>query len=231
MPLIRVGIVPTIDDPAAQHFHRSALILSREPHDLERYARAKAGHLAESARAVRLVDVGGVVAWGSDDAALAKLLLRNPGAVVLVVTTRKPPKDGPVAAAVERLAANGCDVHVVPFGKRAKVKGLDLGPNRLIAEVEDITRPPQQQHAPARPVSDDKAPEPPAPAPNMPRAPAAPVEPYEPPAMPRQAITTDAPAEPPAMPRTEAADPPAPEPEPAPAPEPDAEAPAAPDAD
>lgn len=201
MPLIRVGIVPHIDDPAAQHLHRSALILAREPHELKRYARAQVGHLGEPARAIRLADVGAVVAWGSEDAALAKLLLRHPGAVVIVVTARKPAKDSAVTAALERLAANGCDIHVVPFGKRAKVKAMDIGPNRLVADVEDISRPPQQQHAPARPVSTEKAPEPPAPAPTMPRAPAPPVTPYEAPVMPRAAAAPAEPSPAPSVPR------------------------------
>jgi hypothetical protein len=201
MPLIRVGMVPTIDDPAASHLYRSALIIAREPHELAQFARAQAGHLGEPARAMRIVEVGAVVVWGNDDAALAKLLLRNPAAVVLLVTPRKPAKDSAVAASMARLTANGCDVHVAPFGKRSKAKALDLGPDRLVAEVDDLNRPPQQQHAPARPVSADKAPEAPAPAPTMPRAPAPPVTPYEAPVMPRAAAAPAEPRPAPSVPR------------------------------
>lgn len=212
MLLMRVGVVPTMDDDQVEHLHRAALVVARDAHDLPRWARAAVGHLDQPVGVHRLAEVGACVVWGSELDTLAKVALRNACATVLVVVARKPGKGSELEAALERIVAAGNDVHVVTVGKRAKARAYDLGPDRVFREVEDLSRPPQQQTAPAMPPRKreivqpgpppavpraDKPVAPPAAAPVVPRGDTAPQASAVAPAMPRVA---PAPAEVPAAP-------------------------------
>jgi hypothetical protein len=204
MRLMRVGVVPTMDDDEVEHLHRAALVVARDAHDLPRWARAAVGHLQQEVGVHRLAEVGACVVWGSEQDAVASVAMRNVCATVVLVVARKPAKGSALDAAMERMVKAGSDVHVVTVGKRAKARAYDLGPDRVFREVEDLSRPPQQQHAPALPPRKREIPVP-GPPPVMPRSDQAAAEPAAAPLMPRPDAAPPAPAsEPPAMPRPDA---------------------------
>ena len=181
MTVARVGVVPTMTDPAAADYHRASLVLSRESYDSNRYGRAPAGDLTQNANVHRLPSVAGCVVWGKDDAAVAQLVRRNRCALMLVVVPKKPSAD--LQAALDDAASKGSDVHVVPFTASKKATGYDLGSGGAFSEVADPTRPPQQQHVPS-----------------IPRA-AVPARVHSAPAVPRDAAAAAAPTGAPAMPK------------------------------
>jgi hypothetical protein len=142
MMVARVGLVPSTAHEDTVRLHRAALVVSRAEETLARYGRAALGSLADAAGAHRLAQVGAVVVWGSQDAAVARALVRNPSALVVLVLKSKPRKDSETLAAIDRLTGNGCTVQVHTIGARAKdVVALDVLPGREVIEVDDLSVP------------------------------------------------------------------------------------------
>ena len=152
MTMRRVGLVPSTEHEDAQHLHRATVIVSRAPVDSERYGRAKLGSLAQDAGMARVIDVGGCVFWGKNHDQVARLMVRFPHAIVMVVLPNRPKKGGALAKAMNSLAASDIDVHVMIITAKAKtVVAWDLGSGRRCIKAPDIRRPAQQQSAPSTP--------------------------------------------------------------------------------
>lgn len=142
MVVNRIGLVPTTGHKDAPHLHRAMLIISREAVGAAtRYGRAALGSLCDDADVYRLGQVGALVVWGSEDAAVARALLRHRAALVILVQRAKPRKDSAVAAAVDRLVSGGMVVQLHTITARGSVVALDVAPGRVVLPVTDLRQP------------------------------------------------------------------------------------------
>jgi hypothetical protein len=178
MTIARVGILPTMTDPLAQHFFKSELVLSRAEFGFPKFGRAAAGSLTQPAMVHRIPTISGCVVWGTDEDAMAILVSRNRCALMLIVTAKKHASGGKLQDEAEAAAEAGSTIHVVNYTGSKKGAGYDLGTGCTFVSSPDLTRPPQQQFTP-----------------QIPRRPVAPRV-HSAPAVPRAAAATAAPATP-----------------------------------
>jgi len=134
----------------------------------DRYGRAPTVCLAEKVGSHRVPEVAGIVVYGSDHEAVAKRMLRDQAANMLVVLSTKPKKDSPVNLAKVRLESK-VTVTVVVIAAKARPCAIDLRAGRIVEPIEydGLPRPPQTQTAPSIPERFRKkaaGPRPPAPS-------------------------------------------------------------------
>jgi hypothetical protein len=170
MVTMRIGLVPNTSHEDAPRLHRAALVVSREASQLPRYGRARLGTLTDAAGAHRLSQVGAVVIWGCQDAAIAGTLQRHPAALVVLITKSKTRKDSAVGGVLDELRAAGVTVETYTIAAKADVVALDIAPGRAVLPVADLTEPPSARthSAPQRPAVEAEA----EPLPAPPRPPA-----------------------------------------------------------